>query len=97
MARQWANSTRSQRLPPNWKSLRKYILLRDGFVCYVCHRLGADNVDHIIAGDNHDETNLAAIHEVPCHRDKTIREREQNRKTTKRPKTDTHPGMRQEL
>jgi 5-methylcytosine-specific restriction protein A len=90
----WKGSTRKDRLPANWRSLRKHILERDGFVCHVCHRIGADNVDHVIAGDDHSETNLAAIHEVPCHRQKSSREGAAKRKTTKRPKDERHPGLR---
>jgi 5-methylcytosine-specific restriction endonuclease McrA len=92
VASQWANSTRKQRLPKNWLTLRRSILERDDHVCHVCHRTGASQVDHVIAGDNHDESNLAAIHEIPCHRDKTIREREAKRVTRKRP-PERHPGQ----
>ena len=92
VAGKWAGSTRKQRLPKNWPSLRRYILERDAYVCHVCHREGANQVDHVVAGDNHDETNLAAIHEIPCHRDKTIREREAKRVTRKR-SPERHPGQ----
>jgi 5-methylcytosine-specific restriction protein A len=88
----WNGSTRRQRLPGNWGTLRRRILTRDDGVCYICHLPGATDVDHIEPGDNHDESNLAPVHGVPCHRDKTIREREAKRPRQRRP-TETHPGL----
>ena len=88
----WTGSTRRDRLPKNWAALRRYVLERDQFMCYVCRLGGADEVDHVQAGDNHHETNLAAIHSVPCHRRKTIEEREAKRFKRTRP-TERHPGL----
>lgn len=56
----WRNSTRKSRLPGNWGTLRKRILIRDRHSCYLCGAY-AYRVDHIVAGDNHDPSNLAAI------------------------------------
>jgi 5-methylcytosine-specific restriction protein A len=70
----WATSTRTERLPKDWAKRRLRILKRDNWTCYICGRPGADQVDHIQRGDNHDDTNLAAIHKDPCHRLKTDRE-----------------------
>lgn len=57
------------------QQLHQRILKRDEYVCYICHGLGADNVDHVIpieqGGARTAESNLAAIHEDPCHKDKT--------------------------
>lgn len=50
------------------------VLKRDSGICYLCGEEGADTVDHIIAGDDHSLTNLAAVHDrTPphCHRYKT--------------------------
>jgi 5-methylcytosine-specific restriction endonuclease McrA len=65
------------------QELHRRILKRDEYVCYVCHLTGADNVDHIIpielGGARTDPANLAAIHEDPCHIDKTKREAAERR------------------
>lgn len=58
--RPYATSTRRQRLPSNWPTLRKRVLRRDGYICHVCGDYG-NRVDHVIAGDNHDPDNLAPI------------------------------------
>lgn len=53
------------------------VLKRDKGICYLCNRDGADTVDHIVTGDNHDLSNLAAVHdkvEPHCHRAKSARE-----------------------
>lgn len=58
-----------------WQKLRLTILKRDGYVCYVCHLPGADEVDHIIpvgeGGARSDPANLGAIHSEPCHEEKS--------------------------
>ena len=72
--------------------MRRHVLERDRGVCHVCGLPGSDEVDHVVAGDNHDETNLAAIHGIPCHRDKTILEREAKRPKRNRP-PEGHPGL----
>lgn len=60
------------------QSLHQRILARDGYVCYVCRLPGADAVDHLIpiwkGGAKTNPSNLAAIHEDPCHSDKTKQE-----------------------
>lgn len=73
----YAKNARASRLPSRWDSLRKRILIRDKWICYVCGGEGADAVDHKIAGDDHSPENLAAIHDaIPpfCHRKKTLEE-----------------------
>jgi len=61
-----------------WRELALYILDRDEHRCYVCGELGADQVDHVrnIADDGArwSPSNLAAIHDDPCHRDKSREE-----------------------
>lgn len=67
----WAGSNRRQRLPSNWSTLRAHVLERDAHQC----RCGAPatDVDHVLAGDNHDPTNLEAIC-ARCHRAKSSAE-----------------------
>lgn len=70
-------STRKERLPRDWSTRRLIVLKRDKGICHLCGEPGADTVDHIEQGDNHDLTNLAAVHDrVPphCHRQKTAAE-----------------------
>ena len=94
----WANGYRS---PPGWTTTRTRILKRDARICYICGGEGADQVDHIInvaTGGSHDDHNLAAIHEVPCHRDKTRAEQRAARvppppPTRKSRRPETHPGL----
>ena len=88
----WASSTRKSRLPPNWPKIRAAILARDGGICHVCRLPGADQVDHVIAGDDHRDENLAAIHGYPCHQRKSSAEGHAHRPKTKRP-PEQHPGL----
>jgi 5-methylcytosine-specific restriction protein A len=70
-------STRSKRLPPDWATRRQIVFKRDGGICYLCGNVGADTIDHIVAGDDHSLTNLAPVHDrTPphCHRAKTSQE-----------------------
>jgi len=56
----YASSTRRQRLPANWNTLRRQVLRRDNYTCHICGRYGP-RVDHVIAGDDHRPSNLAPI------------------------------------
>jgi 5-methylcytosine-specific restriction endonuclease McrA len=70
-------SRRTKPLPPGWSRTRKRILRRDQGICYVCHKPGADQVDHVVPvsrGGGEEDGNLAAIHEHPCHARKTAAE-----------------------
>lgn len=79
--------------PPGWTcTIAPRILRRDGYRCYLCddHTRPADTVDHVIPvsqGGTHDDANLAAAHQDPCHAAKTERERRQGlaRRARKRP------------
>lgn len=57
---------RAKELPANWASLRARILRRDGFTCrwveddIRCHNR-ANEVDHIIRGDDHSPENLQSL------------------------------------
>lgn len=74
MPGQWAGSDRSARLPGDWPAICRRILARDKGICHVCLQPGADQVDHVEAGDDHSDANLAAIHDDPCHRAKSAAE-----------------------
>lgn len=87
----WGTSTRKSRLPANWPQLRRYVLGRDAYVCHVCRQPGANQVDHLIAGDNHPETNLAAIHSW-CHLRKSSAEGNAAKPKRLRP-PERHPGL----
>jgi 5-methylcytosine-specific restriction protein A len=91
-AKPWATSTRRLRLPPNWPQIRLAVLARDGYVCHVCRQPGANQVDHVLAGDDHRETNLAAIHAWPCHASKSSREGAAAKPKRLRP-PERHPGL----
>lgn len=85
----WQNSNRSKRLPQDWAKRRAVVLKRDGGVCYICGTPGANEVDHVVPGDDHSYSNLKSIHAVPCHQAKTIRERLPSRKR----QGSKHPGL----
>ena len=56
----WTGSTRRARLPAGWHRVVAFVLERDAHTCYRCGAY-AGRVDHIVAGDNHHPSNLAAI------------------------------------
>jgi 5-methylcytosine-specific restriction protein A len=70
----WETSNRRQRLPVDWQKRRRHVLRRDRGVCHVCGLPGATGVDHVTPGDDHSLGNLAAIHNRPCHAQKSSRE-----------------------
>lgn len=95
----WVGSTRKERLPVDWPKLRKEVFTRDGKICHICGGPGADRVDHIVPGDNHDPSNLAPVHDYApphCHRKKSSREghaaQAKIRATGRMPK-EAHPGL----
>lgn len=95
----WTNSTRKGRLPVDWPQLRKIVFARDGKICHLCGQDGADRVDHIVPGDNHDPLNLAPVHDFApphCHRRKSSLEghaaQARIRALGKMPK-EAHPGL----
>lgn len=101
MAGNWAGSTRRQRLPAGWNTtIRTAVFARDGDVCHVCGRPGADEVDHLDAGDDHSLDNLAPIHgrrtRLRCHSAKSGSEGGRaaaaRRPSTRRPE-EPHPGL----
>jgi len=53
------------------------ILAAHGGRCHVCGGPGADRVDHVVPlaeGGSEHPTNLAPIHDTPCHADKSAAE-----------------------
>ena len=92
------STRRTKPLPRDWGRTRQRILRRDQGICYVCGRPGANQVDHIVPasqGGSDEDSNLAAIHEHPCHTAKTAREanaRNPMAAPRKRPKEE-HPGL----
>lgn len=93
----WAGSKRGAATASRrWRSLRAYVLQRDGGICYLCGGLGADTVDHIVSvanGGTDALDNLASVHDrvAPhCHRAKTTAER---RTVSRRRPAEPHPGL----
>ncbi|MGW4487869.1 HNH endonuclease [Amycolatopsis sp. NPDC004368] len=93
----WAGSTRAARLPPDWGTRVATVMVRDHGICHVCGQAGADQVDHIEQGDDHDLRNLAPIHtHVPpyCHRAKSSAEGNDARWQHRRGRpAEQHPGL----
>lgn len=72
------------------KHTRPRILKRDNYTCYICGLPGANQVDHKTPraeGGSDEDWNLAAIHDTPCHLNKTLEEaaRGRARRTRRRP------------
>jgi 5-methylcytosine-specific restriction protein A len=63
----WEGSDRRSRLPHNWVIIRRRVLRRDGHQCTVLDQNGvrcpelAEEVDHVVRGDDHSMENLRAI------------------------------------
>jgi len=97
---QWEGSTRRVRLPKEWHAQRQRILRNHERICHVCGLPGADQVDHLVAGDDHSDANLRPIHREPCHREKSSREGGQaagrarrERVAARRRSPERHPGL----
>lgn len=48
-----------------WRVRRAFVLARDGYVCWLCGRAGANSVDHVVPrerGGTDDLGNLRAAH-----------------------------------
>lgn len=92
-------SRRSQPLPKNWEVTRRRILRRDHWICYVCGKGGATEVDHVVPasqGGGDEDGNLKAIHAAPCHARKTALEgvKANPMAKTRKRKQEPHPGDR---
>lgn len=105
----WRGSTRSSRLPKNWRTeIRPAAFARYGDICHICNQPGADEIDHLIPGDDHSLENLRPIHGwrtgLRCHTRKSSAEgrraaqaKGQTPKPPIRPKRlrdpEPHPGL----
>jgi len=60
----WQGSTRRSRLPADWETAKRPEAHRRNprHVCHWCGLPGGDELDHIIAGDDHRQENLDWIH-----------------------------------
>lgn len=90
----WTGHSRSS--SPAWRRLRSVILKRDKGICHLCGQPGADVVDHLTPwslGGTDDPSNLAAAHDIPCHRAKSSAEGNaaRSKKYGRRPLA-PHPG-----
>lgn len=100
---EWQGSTRRDRLPADWSSIRKRIGKRDQWLCQWPLDRGrclqpARDIDHRDRGDNHDESNLWAL--CPAHHgSKTGREGAEAMHANRRKidkkfrRTEVHPGL----
>ena len=95
----WDDGRRKARLPVHWPRLRVEVLVRDGYLCRIRYEgclYIANEVDHVIAGDDHSMFNLQAAC-GPCHRAKSSREANASwsakRAKGKHP-GEPHPGAR---
>jgi len=97
----WTDRRTPRSLLSGWEQQRRAqrVIARDGGICHVCHRPGADQADHVVSlldDGRDDETNMAAIHAHPCHTDKSRAEAARARKASRpsrlRP-PEPHPGL----
>jgi 5-methylcytosine-specific restriction protein A len=93
----WDGSTRRERLPDNWTTeIVPAVFAEYGDTCHVCQESGADEVDHVIRGDDHSLQNLRPIHgwRTPqgCHKKKSSQEGAAARPRLARP-AEPHPAF----
>lgn len=93
----WSGSTRRQRLPRDWPTIRRRILERDGWRCQLNYpgcTTAATDVDHITRGDDHRDTNLQAACPT-CHAKKSSAEghQAQGNGPLRRRQPEPHPGL----
>ncbi|MET0701659.1 MAG: HNH endonuclease signature motif containing protein [Mycobacterium sp.] len=93
----WQNSDRRQRLPPDWRLLRRKVAMRANWRCQGiidgsrCGKPGS-HCDHILRGDDHSMANLQWL--CPdCHNSKSGREGAEARPRLARP-AEAHPGLK---
>ena len=89
----WESSNRRERLPSDWSARRARVLRRDNYLCQLCRRARATDVDHITRGDDHSDANLRALY-AACHKAKTQREAVEARRAKYEPRPPKrHPGL----
>jgi 5-methylcytosine-specific restriction protein A len=98
MAGKWRGSDRSSRLPPDWAAKRAEAhRLNPRHVCHLCGQPGGDQLDHIVAGDDHRQENLDWAHTnvwPHCHRGKSSAEGNAARwRVRQRRPAERHPGL----
>lgn len=98
---QWASSNRARRLPDDWPARRAEVFRIFGDVCHWCGEHGADEIDHLIPGDDHRIENLRPIHSQRtaqrCHVYKSSAEGGRAAQACKPKRTrpaEPHPGLR---
>ena len=95
----WETSDRRSRLPSDWPKIRLRILRRDSYRCQIREGGGqgapclapANEVDHVIPGDDHSPKNLQAACRS-CHARKSSAEGLAARPMRRR-KPEAHPGL----
>lgn len=98
MTGNWDSSNRRQRLPANWPAIRSKVLKRDLYRCQwsehglICGQ-PANQVDHVINGDDHRMINLRSLCE-PHHALKSSAEGNHARwhSNPRRRPEEPHPG-----
>jgi 5-methylcytosine-specific restriction endonuclease McrA len=66
----WATSERRQRMGMSggaWETVRRRVLKRDSTCCYLCGKVGATEVDHLLGPEHNELPALASAHHQ-CHR-----------------------------
>lgn len=96
----WEGSDRKSRLPSDWQLRRIRVLRRDNYRCRAVDSTGkrcdakANQVDHIIAGDDHSLENLQALCEWHHGRKSSAEGNAARRpRATQRRPPEAHPGM----
>lgn len=96
----WDTSDRLSRLPSNWQTLRVRVLRRDSYRCQARDSLGilcgapANQVDHIVAGDDHSLDNLQALCRWHHDRKSSAEGHAARRPRPKRARDpEAHPGL----
>ncbi|WUO14006.1 HNH endonuclease [Streptomyces sp. NBC_00289] len=100
----WAGSDRRERLPADWPRIRLRVLRRDGHRCTHRDQYGvrcdepATDVDHIVPGDDHRETNLRALcgfhHQAKSSREGGLAQAARRRRINNRfRRAEAHPGL----
>jgi len=71
MAKPWKDMTpreRQGRKGQRWERKRQAVFARDGDICWLCGRVGADSIDHVVQladGGGNDLDNLRPAHMRP--------------------------------
>lgn len=94
----WASSTRRSTLPPNWPTIRRRVLERDGWRCTAvtdgqrCTNR-ANQVDHITRGAGDHDSNLASLCAHHHARKSSAEGNAARRRLTARRQAERHPGL----